>query len=323
MAITAERLIAGVNRRISNPQAQGLLQNSDILAFCDDIVQEEIIPIIESTNQDFFVRTFEIEVEPGISSYPIPYRAIARALREIKIKDQPTGQFIRNLPLIAIEDTYTYYQWVTTVGFYFEGDGIRLVPDVPSNPPIGQSLIYWYRIAPSQMVELTFPDGSPQVATVVSVLGNVVTVNAVPATMNTGINIDFVQGVSGNSIYYMDVPIQSVDVGVSTITFATADAIPVELVPGDYIALAQQSPVLNYIPNEAYPLVETLTCRRCLQAISDYEGIKVLDMDAERGRTNLLKILEPRIDGEPTIVVNYWSIARGYKQNQRSWLYGQ
>lgn len=315
MAITADKIIDGVNRRISNPQAQGLLQNSDILAFANDIVQEEIIPIIESVSQNYFVRQAETAIVAGQHLYSIPYRAVARSLRELKIKDAPNGQFIRNLPLIAIEDAYTYYQWVTIVGFYFEGDKIRLVPDVPLNPPINQTLIFWYRLAPSALVELN------AVSTVISIAGNIVTVDAVPATMVSGTLIDFVQGQSGNTIYYMDTPITSVT--STTITFSNVAAIPTELLAGDYICLAGQSYVLNFVPNEAYPLVETLTCRRCLQAISDYEGIKVLDVDAERARVNLNKILEPRIDGEPTIVVDYWSIARGYKQNQRSWLYGQ
>ncbi len=319
MAITADRLIEGVNRRISNPQAQGLLLNSDILAFADDIVQEEIIPILESTNQDFFVRETEIPIVGGQNLYQIPYRAVGRGLRELKIRDQPSGQFIRNMPLIAIEDAYTYYQWTTVCGFYFEGDRIKLVPDVPASLSTQQSLVFWYRLPPNKLVE------APEVAQVISIAGAVVTVDSIPVDMIAGVEIDFVQGRSGSSIYYIDVPIVSVHSSSPpyTITFANAAAIPTELVAGDYICFAGESYVLNMIPNEAYPLLETLTCRRCLQAISDYDGIKVLDVDADRARTNLNKILEPRIDGEPTIIVNYWSIARGYTQNQRSWLYGQ
>ena len=314
MAITSDRIIEGVNRRISNPQAQGLLLDSDILAFCDDIVQEEIIPILESVNQDFFVTKFEQLITPGQSLYSIPYRAIGRSLRELKIRDQ-TGQYLRNLPLIPIEDAYTYYQWNTVVGFHFEGDRIRLVPGVPTSLANDQYLVFWYRIPPNQLVPYT------EVSQVVSILGNVITVDQVPASFNALPLVDFIQGQSGSTIYSINIPISSV--GVNTITFASSAEIPTELQAGDFISLNGQSYVLNYIPNEAYPLVETLTCRRCLQAISDYEGIKVLDIDAERARTNLKMILEPRIDGEPTIIVNYSSISRGYKQNQRSWLYGQ
>ena len=60
-----------------------------------------------------------------------------------------------------------------------------------------------------------------------------------------------------------------------------------------------------------------------LQSISDYEGVKMLNEDAQLETQNLLKILEPRIDGESEIIVNYNSLARTNKANQRSWLYGQ
>ena len=315
MTITADQIINGVNRRISNPQPQALLENSDVLQFCDNIIQSELIPLIESTNQDFFVERIEIPIVAGQSSYPVPYRSIARGLREIKLVDQ-SGNTYRDLPLISIENSYMYYSWDSVVGFHFEGDDIRLVPDVPSSltssPP---TMVLWYRLPPNKLVELT------DVARVVSIASNVVTVNAVPSTMTSGVTVDFCQGRSGSAIYACDVAIDSV--GTNTITFASASDIPSELIAGDYISLSGESYVLNWIPNEAYPLVETLTARRCLQAVSDYEGIKVLDVDAERERTNLKMILEPRIDGESTIIVNYWNLARGFKNNQRSWLYGQ
>ena len=314
MAITSDRILQGVGRRISNPISQGLLENDDVLAFCDDIVQAEIIPILESAQQDYFIERVDIPLVAGQSQYDIPYRSVARGLREIKLTSSDQ-QWMRNLPLIAIENAYQYYQWSTICGFYFLGDKIQLIPEVPNPLSTEQNLAIWYRLPPNQLVELD------QVAQVVSVSDPDVVVDGIPGTMSAGVNIDFVQGKSGNSIYSFDDPIVSVNTGTNTITFA-ADVVPSNLVAGDYICLSGESYVLNFIPNEAYPLVETLTCMRCLQAVSDFDGMKVLEMAAERERTNLAKILEPRIDGEPKIVVNYWSIARGYKQNQRSWLYG-
>lgn len=314
MAITADRILQGVGRRISNPISQGLLENNDVLAFCDDIVQGEIIPILESAQQDYFVDRVDLPLVSGQSQYDIPYRAVARGLREIKLTSADQ-HWMRNLPLIDIANAYMYYQWSTIAGFYFLGDKIQLIPDVPNPLSTEQNLAIWYRLPPNQLVELN------QVAQVVSIAGDDVVVDGIPGTMVAGVNIDFIQGKSGNSIYSFDDPIDSVDTVTNTITFA-ADTVPSNLVAGDYICLSGQSYVLNFIPNEAYPLVETLTCMRCLQAVSDFEGMKVLEMAAQRERQNLEKIIEPRIDGESKIVVNYWSIARGYKQNQRSWLYG-
>lgn len=316
MAITSDAIIDGVNRRISNPITQGLLQNSDVLAFTDSVIQSELIPLIESTNQDFFVQRIEIPLVAGQSAYPVPYRSVGRALREIKIVDTVGGGNFRNIPLVSIEHSDMYFSWNTVVGFHFEGDDIRLVPDVPdslsSNPP---TLVVWYRLPPNKLVPLT------SVAPVVSIADNVVTVSSVPTGISAGTRVDFCQAQSGSAIYSYDVEVTATD--ATTITFASSEDIPSELSAGDYISVAGESYVLNWIPNEAYPLVETLTCRRALQAISDYEGLKILEADAERERTNLKMILEPRINGESTIIVNYWSLARGYKSNQRAWLYGQ
>ena len=314
--ITADDIINGVNRRISNPQPQGLLSNSDILAFCDNIIQAQLIPLLESVDQDYFVDRIEIPLVAGQSNYSVPYRSVARGLREIRYKESPTTVNLRNMPLISIENAYMYTSWQSTIGFHFENDTIRLVPDVPTTLAGNPSLLCWYRLPPNKLVQST------AVAKVTSVVGNVVNVESIPSTMTATTQIDFCQGRSGSAIYAYDIPIAAI-VGTTQITFAAAADIPTQLTAGDYISLSGESYVVNWLPNEAFPLLETLTCQRMLQSISDYEGVKMLNEDAQLETQNLLKILEPRIDGESEIIVNYNSLARTNKANQRSWLYGQ
>ena len=314
--ITADDIINGVNRRISNPSPQGLVDNSDILSFTDSIIQSELIPLIESCAQDFFVERIEIPLVGGQSAYSVPYRSVARGLREIRYKESPTSTQLRNMPLISIEHAYQYTSWQSVIGFHFEGDNIRVVPDCPATLAGNPSLLCWYRLPPNKLVEST------KVAKIVNVVGATVTVDNIPAGMNVNTLVDFCQGKSGSAIYAYDTPINNI-VGTTQIQFAAVGDVPSQLVAGDYISLSGESYVLNWIPNEAYPLVETLTCMRALQSISDYDGVKMLAEDAERERTNLKMILEPRIDGEATVIVNYWNLARSNKANQRSWLYGQ
>ncbi len=200
------------------------------------------------------------------------------------------------------------------VGFYFIGDKFRLVPDVPSLISPQLTLMKWYRLPPSSLVT------SANAAKVVSVAAPNVTVSTVPTNLEAGVEIDFVQGRSGSSIYSMDVPIVSINGNI--ITFA-ADAVPSELAAGDYISLAQTSPVVNFVPNEGYSLLESLTCYRVLTGIGDFENAGRLQEDIGREEKNLKMILEPRIDGEPTIIINRQGLVRGNKYLQRSWLYGQ
>ena len=314
--ITADDVINGVNRRISNPQPQGLLSNSDILSFCDNIIQAQLIPLLESVDQDYFVDRIEIPLVAGQSNYSVPYRSVARGLREIRYKESPTTVNLRNMPLISIENAYMYTSWQSTIGFHFENDTIRLVPDVPTSLAGNPSLLCWYRLPPNKLVQST------AVAKVTSIVGNVVNVNSIPSTMIATTQVDFCQGKSGSAIYAYDVAIAGV-VGSTQITFVAAADIPTQLTAGDYISLSGESYVVNWLPNEAFPLLETLTCQRMLQSISDYEGVKMLNEDAQLETQNLLKILEPKIDDESEIIVNYNSLARTNKANQRSWLYGQ
>ena len=314
--ITADDVINGVNRRISNPQPQGLLSNSDILSFCDNIIQAQLIPLLESVDQDYFVDRIEIPLVAGQSNYSVPYRSVARGLREIRYKESPTTVNLRNMPLISIENAYMYTSWQSTIGFHFENDTIRLVPDVPTSLAGNPSLLCWYRLPPNKLVQST------AVAKVTSVVGNIVNVQSIPSTLQATTQVDFCQGKSGSAIYAYDVAIAGV-VGSTQITFGAAADIPTQLTAGDYISLSGESYVVNWLPNEAFPLLETLTCQRMLQSISDYEGVKMLNEDAQLETQNLLKILEPRIDGESEIIVNYNSLARTNKANQRSWLYGQ
>lgn len=313
MAITADRLLAGVKRRISMPSSQVLLDDDDILAFADDVVKSKVVPMFESVNQEYFVTSTDTALAASTSEYDIPYRAVGRALREIKIKSSTDDTDVRNLSKINIEDIQYYSAMSSVSAFYFKGDRIYLVPSVSSATQVNE-LEIWYRLAPSNLVKLS------TVATVVSATSTIVTVDAVPSSITTSTPIDFVQAKSGNRIY--DIDKTPTAVGSTTITFA-ASTIPSALTAGDYIVLAGYSPVVNMIPNEAYPFIESSVAKRCLKAIGDFEGSRELDEDIADEKKSLLMMLEPRIDGEPTIIINRSGLVRGNKFGQRRWLYGE
>lgn len=311
MAITADRLIAGVKRRVTIPASQVLLQDADILAFADDMISSRIVPILESVNQEYFVRQEEIPLVAGQSVYDIPYRAVGRALRDLKIQDANNN--LRNLAMIALEDAQVYDSSSSSLGFYFIGDKFRLVPDVPSSISVSQSILAWYRLPPNHLCKVA------DAALITSISSPNIVVSAVPSTMIAGTSIDFIQAKSGSSILGMDVAITGV--AGTTITFA-ADDIPDDLQAGDYISLAQTSPVINFVPNEMYSLIESYTATRVLQSIGDFEGLRVIAEDISVEEKNMKMMLEPRIDGEPTIIINRWGLVRGNKFAQRRWLYG-
>jgi hypothetical protein len=201
-------------------------------------------------------------------------------------------------------------------GFFFKNDKISLVPAVPSNTT-GTSLKIWYRLSPSKLISAS------ECATVTAINYDTggfdqVTVASIPTFATTGALADFVAKKSGNAIRGFDKTIQNVSGNV--LYFSVGD-VPSDLSVGDYVTPAEFSPVLNSIPNEAIGLVRSHVCYRVLSAIGDHEGAAIIfkqDIPAETKDFN--SIMSPRIDGEPTILINRRSLVRGNKFSQRRWL---
>lgn len=312
MAITSERLLRGIKRRITIPANQILFSDDDMLEVADDIISSKLCPMIMSLNQDYFIYLEEEALVASKTDYAIPYRAIGRTLRFLTLRDSNNN--VRDLNFVTIEDAANYANSASTVGFHFLSDKIHLVPDVPSTYTGTDYLQKRYPLPPSKLVPAS---------EIMVVTGNItatsVDVSSVPASFIAGANVDFIQAQQGNTIYAMDKAI--VSVASLTINFATSD-IPSLLAVGDYIALAGESPVVNFIPDVAYSYIETRTSERVLQAIGDYEGLKNLKEDAKEEKQDLEKIMEPRILGNPRVFINRNGLVRGAKFNQRSWLYG-
>jgi hypothetical protein len=60
---------------------------------------------------------------------------------------------------------------------------------------------------------------------------------------------------------------------------------------------------------------------RVLMAIGDFDAAKLVIEDISVEEKNLKSLLQPRIDGEPTVVINRQSLVRGNKfpQRRRFW----
>lgn len=308
MAKTSDRLLEGVKRRAIVPSSQPLFDDNDLLALGDDVIEELMVPILKAARQDFFVTTDEVAVVSGTRLYDIPYRAVGRTLRDLKLLNG--GGYVRSLPKIAIEHEHLFQtSGGNVMGFYFKGDKIALVP-VPTAS--GFTLERWYELAPSRLVKTT------DAAVVSGITATDVTVSVAPDTITTGTVIDFIQARSGNSILAMDKTVTNVAGNVYT--FATGD-IPSTLAVGDYVSVAMTTPVIQF-PNECYPLLETATTRRALAALGDFEGADVLAKDESEETKRLRALLEPRIEGEATTIINRRGLLRGTRSvNRRGFVY--
>ena len=302
MAKTGDQILIGIKRRITIPQSQPLLLNDDILAVADDVVQSRLVPVLISMRQDFFVTTKDVTIVANQVEYDIPSRAVGRTLRDLKRKVDGTGKV--DVTLVGIEDEHFSALTGIPNQFYFKGDKVCLSPK-PSGG--GDILEMWYELMPSK---LTTTDKAGRI---VSIGTSDVTVSQVPSTFEIGTVCDIVAGQAGHSCKLLDSAITNIAGNV--IHFAS---LPSNVAVGDYVTVAGYSPVMQ-LPDECYPYLETETCYRLLQSISDYEGAKFLQADIEVELKNLKMLLEPRIQGEATKIIPRMGLARGARSR---WKWG-
>lgn len=303
MAITTDKFITGVKRRITIPANQSLLGDSDILDIADDSISEDIMPMLIAAQQNYFVYPAETALVPGQESYPIPYRAVGRGLRDLKISIDGTTSGINSLTQIELEHRYQFALSGNPVGYFFQGDKIILVPTPESS---SQLLMYWYEVPPNKLV---LPTKAAKVTSIsVGATNTDIVVDLVPNTFLANTEVDIIQGKSGNSILNFDSVITNI--AGTTLTFVNA-AVSTDIVVGDYIALSGESPVIQ-IPNEARSLLETLTGIGVLEAIGDFDGANALSSKMKSSMDNFKKLIEPRNQGSTRkIVQGMNSLLRG------------
>lgn len=298
MTKTADDLVTAVKRRGSIVSAQVLLLDSDMLALADEVISLHLVPLLMRTAQDFFVTTTTTSLVAAQTDYDIPYRAIGRTVRDIKVLDS-TGDTICDLPMVDIEEEHLYQSVAAPYAGYFKGDKLVIRPTPATG--VTDVLKFWYPLKPSKLVLLA------DAAVVASTTSTTVVVSTIPATFVTGETFDFIQAESGNSIMGMDKTCTTVS--STTITFASGD-IPTDLAAGDYVALDGQSPVIM-LPDEAFPLLVTQTLQWCLNAKGDLEGANSLEALRKEQEKNLIDMVQPRQKGEVRPVVNQYGLLRG------------
>jgi len=289
-------LLESVRTTITSPVNQVLLTDDRLLDFGNQEIDSKVVPMISSLNQDYFTYLETEAITSGQDSYDIPYRAIGRTLRDLKIIDSSGS--VRNISKVQLEDAHLYRYNATPQAFYFFGDQIKLAP----TPDVtGVSLQKFYLIKPSKMV-LESDAGK-----VTAVSGTSVTVNMVPSSFVVGAKVDAIKGKQGHRLLDIDRTIS----GVAGLVL-TLDAAVTGLAVGDYIAYQCETPVIQ-LPDEVLPYLIYLMAKRCLETLGDYEGVSAIDKEILIRKKNCEYLLAPRIEGESTKILQRYGLLRGHR----------
>ena len=315
---TSDEIVKSVKRRIVMPTSQNLFTDQDLLDFATEEMNMAMVPMIQSQQEDYFLYTQLIDLIPGQTKYPIPYRATGNKLREVSF--QSSAGNVLEMTRIGVGDLPFYNQSSSSnqvYAYYVENNQICLVPEGGGSTFSGQ-LRFTYYIRPNTMVPLE------EVASVTSVnlLTGVITFSSLPekyfdntGNLNPDLLVDFVMVESPHKTLKFDVLPLSADRNAKTITFTPSD-IPSTLRKGDQVCKATES-AIPQIPSDLHVMLAHRVATRVLEAIGDTEGLQNANQKLVEMEKRAADLIDDRVEDSPRKLVNRHSILRGGLSSRR------
>lgn len=299
-------LLAAVKRRAYLPAAGTQYTDGQILSMADEATTEQALPLVLAAREGFMELVQPVTLVYNQSAYQLPARATGGSLLWVRYVDTVNSSLTWEIPHADEKDLQWYPQqpWSPYGAvWYFQGDQLMLVPP----PSITTGQIYMaYTARPNALVATT------QVLTCIAgTSGSHLVCSAAPGTIgiSTGTAVDVVSATGSHQWQSMG--------GTATVSGSTIDIAhdqgPGNPAVGDYICLAQQTPV-PMVPDELHTFIALETARRCALGMrSPLAG--ALEMEVQTLRTQLVDMLSPRAVKQQKRAINRGSAARA----RRSW----
>lgn len=291
MAYTTTQLLSAIERRSFAPENQATFDNEEILAIADEVLQSYILPAILQVREEFFVTYLDRALVPAQASYALPPRAIGLMARDIILVSSAGN--IKRLERTEPERIGNFSTSGSPDRFYLRGNNVFLDP-IPSSSD--GDLRMFYFLQPGSLVETT----SSAVVSSIDPVTKIVTVTTIPSSWVTGNIFDFTKKDGGHE--YRDIGYTSTLVAGTNITFSE---LPADLAVGDYMTLEGTSALIQ-LPPEFRPVLAVLTAAEMLDSMNQ-PGSEKLVAKGQKMLETAIKVLTPRVQGAPQVVVPDWS----------------
>jgi hypothetical protein len=173
------------------------------------------------------------------------------------------------------------YAIVRESDYFIEGNKVMFY-----DKAAGTTIKVYYNLRPGKLIQ------TEDCTTVGSETSGVITAGStIPSTYTLLKTYDFIKANAGFDALGIGKAISAVD--STTMTFASTD-VPAGLAAGDYICLADESPVPQ-IPIEFFPYLSQLTAIQILEGIGDYENASKLESKLPEMKHNALSMIAPRV----------------------------
>jgi hypothetical protein len=286
---TSQDLIDSVKRRINIPDSQNMITDNEILLYANEEMELNLVPLILSKREDYFLISELFPLVEDKLEYPIPYRAIGNKLREVARSIEGDDVIAMNrVSIDEVTSSGTFSGGTYTYKFYIMNENICLMPKTTN---LSGYLKVYYDIRPNSLV---LPEKCAVVTGIDRTTG-IITVSNIPEEFNLSQQYDFVKEKSPHRILSFDLTLTDINSGGLYVQMSP-DEIPEGLDIGDHLCLAGETDVVN-CPSEMHVYLAQSIATRILESVGDIENLKVANEKLQKMEYNSGAILDNRVDG--------------------------
>lgn len=278
------------------PSVQALFTDPNLLTIMTFEMTSKIIPLIDNQAEEYFIHIDDIPYNTSLTAFDIPTRALAGKLRSVSFVDSNNNEV--RIPRLRLEDIMSNVNATGLAinpalwGFYLRNNKVVLYLGSTNG---GSSSFQYLRLRyvrqPNQLVLST------ACGEVTAIVGDVVTVDAIPATFTTSEEYDLISNSPQMFDSLLDdATITAIDTMTNEITFTTG-TVPSDLQIGDWVCLAGQSPIPQIPYTPGFDLLLQLSAAKCLEIHGDTQGFNVAMSQAADMKNYFISVITPRVDG--------------------------
>ncbi len=297
MAYTWTELLDDVKVRGMIPTSQSTYTAARLLALANAVMRSKIVPAVNKVRENYY--SYDVDFTASAGPFDIPTRAVGGKLENACFINGTTRY---DATRYWEEDlTDTAQAPFTKLGFYIKRNKIYVLPSSGGGFTTFRVGII---MRPNELVAQT---SAAQVSSI-NTGTRVVTCTTVPSTWTTSDTYDMVDDDPHFDWLAIDQAISAITTGSSgTLTFSSA--LPSSLAVGDWIGLAQQTPVIQ-CPVEFHPLLAQEIANVCLKSQGDKTGYELGLAEVKMLREELVSLISPRVEQEGKTLVNTTGILR-------------
>lgn len=294
--LTGNKLVESIRNRAMIPSDTSVYTDENLLDIANEELDVQLLDKLLSLHEEHLTVSVEIERNSkGI--YEIPYRAVGNKIRDIALI---SGGSIYEMTQISVGELsdFTVDSEAYTNGFdkfYVEHNKLKLIHPSRSY----EKIRIYYHIRPNF---LTKTEKAASISSIViNEANDEITYNftSTPSSFNSSILYDFVGAKTPNKIKAYDISPKDVNTSLNFVTFTKSDIADVDdIVVGDYICVAEQSPVPN-IPTEMHPVLAQLAAVHVLEAMGDTEGLANAEKRLNKMTASVMQLVDDRVELAP------------------------